>query len=171
MTIAQDLQKAELPALVELFEIDASAINGTVYRYVPMNNGPDPIVWNGNTYNPFPIAITGIEQVSTGAPPRPTLSVSNVDSFFGALVSTMEDLKGATVFYTRTFETYLNGSIGAAPMRFKINRKVGHNKTGIVFELKTFLDSERIFLPGRQMLRDGPEETAFPGLGLNKSSY
>jgi len=169
MTIAQDLQKAELPAKIDLFEIDATAITGSIYRYTPMTNGLGEVVFNGNTYSPYPIAITGIDQVSEGAPPRPLLAITNVDRFFGVLTATMQDLKGAKVIFYRTFEPYLNSGVSAAPMRFLINKKPTHNKTGIIFELKTFLDSDREFLPGRQMLRDGPPETAFPGLGVNKS--
>jgi len=171
MTIAQDLEKSVLPAQIDLFEIDATAITGSVYRYTPMTNGLGEVVWNGNTYSPYPIAITGADQVSSGAPPRPLLAITNVDRFFGVLTATMEDLKGARVLYTRTFEPYLSSSVSAAPMKFIINKKVGHNKTGIIFELKTFLDSDRKFMPGRQMLRDGPDDTAFPGLGVNKSVY
>ncbi len=169
MTIAQDLQKPVLPARVQLFEIDATAITGSIYRYTPMTNGLGEVVFNGQTYYPFPIAITGLDQTSSGAPPRPLMSISSVDPFFRTLVSTMQDMKGATVNYIETFEPYLAGGISAAPARFLIHKKPTDNKTGIVFELKTFLDSDRKYLPGRQMLRDGPADTAFPGLGVNKS--
>lgn len=169
MTIAQDLQKAELPARIKLFEIDATALNGSIYRYTPVTNGLGQVVFNGNTYDPFPIAMTGLERTSDGAAPRPLLAITNVDKFFGVLVATLGNLKGAKVIYTETFEPYLNSSVSASIIRFIIHKKPTHNASGIVFELKSVLDLDNDFLPGRQMLRDGPDSTAFPGLGANKS--
>lgn len=171
MTIVNDLIKHELPAYIELFDINALTINAQYYRFTTMVNGTSKVAWGGHTYDPFPLAISGIEQHSTGAPSRPQLSVANVDRFFGTLVQTMEDMVGAEVTYRRTFANYLNTYISAAPMRFLVNRKLSHNKTGVVFELKFFMDMDKLYLPKRQMLRDSVDKTGkdnFPGLGINK---
>ena len=54
-------------ALISLFEIDLSPFQGnfinipgqdvvnlTVYRFTSMENGTNPIVWKGNSYQPMP---------------------------------------------------------------------------------------------------------------------
>lgn len=166
MTIVNDLIKHELPAYIELFDIDALTINAQYYRFTTMVNGTSKVTWGGHTYDPFPISISGISQSSTGAPARPQISIANVDRFFGTLVQTMEDMVGAEVTYRRTFANYLNTYISAAPIRLIINKKLSHNKIGVVFELKTFLDMDKLYLPKRQMLREGKD--GFPGLGINK---
>lgn len=166
MTLAQDLQQPVLPAVIELFDIDALVISGTVYRFTPMTNAGAAVVWGGNTYLPIPIRITGVNQTSAGAPARPKLEVTNIDHFFGALASTLQDMVGAKVIYRHTFSTYLGTSISSAPMTYTINKKLSQNKTGISFELKSALDLDRAKLPKRQMLRDGVD--GFPGLGINK---
>ena len=168
MTIQNDLIKHNLPAYIELFDIDALAINGQYYRYTPMVGATSNIVWGGHQYYPFPIAISGIEHTSSGAPARPQLSISNIDRFFGTLMKTLQDMVGAEVIYRRTFATYINTYISSAPLRYKINKKLSDNKIGVIVELKSFLDMDKLYLPARQMLRDGKD--GFPGLGINKST-
>jgi len=165
MSMNQDLQKLELPARIELFEIDASAITGTIYRYTP---GRAEVTFQGNTYTPFPISIDGLSHTSSGAPARPMLAISAVDRFFSVLAAAFNDLKGARVSYFEVFEPYLAAGISSPPQRFIIHKKPTDNRTGLVFELVTFLDLDKKFIPGRQMLRDGPEDEAFPGLGVNR---
>jgi phage-related protein len=168
MTIRQDIQKPELLALIKLFEIDGSAITGSVYRFTPMTNGGIKISWGGFDWDPFPIALEGISFTSTGAPGRPRLSVSNVDNFFRFLVTQYQDMTGAKLTYRETFSTYLGTSISMPPLYYTLAKKLDDNPTGIIFELKSPLDVESKWLPARQMLRDGP--LPFPGLGVNKST-
>jgi lambda family phage minor tail protein L len=168
MTIQQDIQKPALPALIKLFEIDATAITGSVYRFTPMTNGGAAVNWGGFDWSPFPIELTGISHTSTGAPARPRLSVSNIDGFFRFLVGAYEDMTGAKFIYRETFATYLGTSISMPPLYYTLAKKLDDNKTGIVFELKSAGDVESKWLPARQMLRDGA--LPFPGLGVNKST-
>jgi len=168
-TVEQAVLKPELPAFIELFEVDCTnipAVN-TVYYFTAMTDGASGKVMFGlQAYDPFPIAITGIEHSSEGAPPRPTIALANINKLFGALSFLYEDLVGCTVTYIRTFETYLNTAsrISAAPLKYTITKKVSHTSSGIVWELRSPLDKERAFLPARQMLKKD-----FPGLGINKS--
>jgi lambda family phage minor tail protein L len=168
MTIKQDIQKPVLPALIKLFEIDGSAITGSVYRFTPMTNNGVKVNWGGFDYDPFPIAIDGMSTTSTGAPSRPKLSVSVIDGLFGFLVSQFEDMTGAKLTYRETFANYLNTSISMPPTYYELAKKLSDEPTGIVFELKSATDVESKYLPAQQMLRDG--ELAFPGLGVNKST-
>lgn len=168
MTIAQDLQKPALPALIKLFEIDATAITGSVYRFTPMTNGAVKVNWGGFDWDPFPIDLQGISHTSSGAPARPKVSVSNVDGFFRFLVNQYEDLTGAKLIYRETFSSYLGTSISMPPLYYTLAKKLEDNKIAIIFELKSAGDVDNKWLPSRQMLRDSP--LPFPGLGVNKST-
>lgn len=175
MTIAQDILKSEVPAFIELFDIDLSSTNipelvNSVLRLTPMTDSTDlanihNISFGGQSYLPFPIQITGIAMASDGAPPRPQIAVANITKQIGALAFQYSDIIGATVTYTRTFATYLNtaNKISLPPLKYFIAKKISHNKNGLSFELRDFRDKERAFLPKRQMLKKD-----FPGLGINK---
>ena len=175
MSIQDDVRKSEVPAFLELFEIDLTDTNvteliGSVIRVTAMTDSTDltniqQVNWGGNTYMPFPIAISGISQTSDGAPARPTLSIANIDKTIGQLAFIYNDVVGAKVTYIRTFAPYLNltSSISLPPMKFFISKKSSHTRTGLSFELRSPLDKERAFLPKRQMLK-----SEFPGLGINK---
>lgn len=175
MTIAQDVLKTEVPAFIELFDIDLSSTNeaslvNSVLRFTPMTDGTDlanlhNVMFGGNTYYPFPIQLSGVSFSSEGAPPRPQLSIANIDKAIGDFVFKYGDIIGTTVIYTRTFTSYLNTSnkISLPPLKYFISKKLSHNKNTLSFELRDFRDKERAMLPKRQMLKKD-----FPGLGINK---
>jgi lambda family phage minor tail protein L len=162
------LTQASVPAFVELFKIDLSELFPTTPNVFYLTPEPQEVVWGGRTFMPFPVRLTGLEQSSSGAPPRPKIEVANIyqNRLFGTLAFQHNDIIGGKIEYIRTLAIYLGDptqSICAAPMRFEIFKKEAHNKTFISFLLRTPLDRERAFLPKRQMLR-----AEFPGLGLYK---
>lgn len=169
-TLEQLVLKPELPALVELFEVNCTNIPqiNTIYYLTStaVKKGEAGIFFGLQEYSPFPILIEGIESSSEGAPARPTISLANINKLFGALSFLYEDLIGCTVTYTRTFEIYLNSAskISAPPLKYVIAKKLLHTSSVIQWELRSPLDKERSFLPGRQMLKRD-----FPGLGINKN--
>lgn len=167
-TVEQLILKPELPAYIELFEVDCTNIPslGTVYYLTPMVAGTAKVTFGLQEYIPFPLAIEGIEQSSDGAPARPTITVANINKLFGTLAFLYEDLVGCKVTYIRTFSIYLNlaSKISAPPLAYTVGKKLSHTSKGISWELRSPLDKERSFLPSRQMLKKD-----FPGLGINKS--
>ena len=175
MTIAQDILKNEVPAFIELFDIDLSSTNeaelvNSILRFTPMTDSTDltnlhNVMFGNNTYYPFPIQISGISFSSDGAPPRPQITIANIDKSIGEYVFRYGDIIGTTVIYTRTFSTYLNtaNKISLPPLKYFVAKKLSHNKNMISFELRDFRDKERAMLPRRQMLKKD-----FPGLGINK---
>lgn len=172
MTIAQDVLKPEVPAYIELFELDFSPTNIAELSGVKMYLTPmvqanyTPVMFGNQQYSPFPLELTGIKQSSEGAPPRPTLAVANINKYFGSLAFVYYDIIGTSVTYIRTFEPYLNlaSRLSLPPMKFTIAKKLTHNKLGLSFELRIPTDKERAFMPRRQMLKKD-----FPGLGINKN--
>lgn len=154
----------EQSTYIELLQIHINKellpVNATSSFYL-CNTGN--VTYQSNDYVMYPFKLTGLEQVSTGALPRPKLDISSVDKVFSRLSFTYFDIIGAKVVYIRTFEEYLASGVGSIPTNMEIYRKESHNKTGIKFELRFPSDREQDFLPKKQMLH-----SEFPGMGLNK---
>lgn len=107
MSILGELQRQNGGAWVELFEVDSTAQGGGVVRFHAGTNGlRNSVVWQGNTYEPFPIQATGFE-VSGQQMPRPKLAVANVSGVITALLASSE-LLGAKVIRRRTMVKYLD---------------------------------------------------------------
>lgn len=166
MTIQSDSQLSNVPAKVELYQLDLTPI-GTLgsLTYYFTNSSDQPITFNGQSYQPWAIQMSGVEDSVDGAPPRPVITFGNLDAnkLLSLLVFANSDIVGATVTYIRTYQNYLASGVSLSPRKYFISRKTAHTNTVIAFELRNALDKERAFLPHRQMLRKD-----FPGLSLTK---
>lgn len=161
MSINADIQKLEPGAKVTLFVLDARPLGGGLVRFHGHRNGP--IVWQGNTYAPWPIGAEGFERTS-GQQPTPKLSVGNVDSSITALCLAYDDLVGAIIVRKQTFVQYLDAVNfpGGNPTadnsqelpeeRWYIERKPLEIAEQVEFELASALDFQSINLPGRQII-------------------
>ncbi len=168
MTIQQDLQGLAGGSLVELFELDATNIGGTLLRFHNGKNGlGNDVVWNGNTYTAFPIEAEGFEFSGRGQLPRPVLRVANVTGLLGALVRSYQDLVGSKLTRKRTLVKYLDavnfpGGVNASadPSAalpddvYFIDRKASENKVLIEFELAAAFDVAGVQLPRRFVVQN-----------------
>jgi len=162
--------------LVHLFELTLP--NGTVLYFHPGFETDDANGYiyfrertgdfNVQTYEPFPIAMSGVEFNSDGAQNRPTLTVANVTSAFSEDLGTNfrnEDLIGQPIVKRTTLKKYLfepDGSAGAydsvqPPIEFPIQKYIvdrvsGENGTAVTFELAAPFDLSGIQLPNRSIL-------------------
>lgn len=156
-------------AVIELFEIDFTPIGGTVvYFHAGTNSLRQPIVWNGQEYQPFPVEVTGFEVTGQGQLPRPKLRVSNYLSSITALILELGgDLVGAKVTRRRTLKKYLdavNFAGGVNPTAdptaafpediFYVDRKSLENREVVEFELASSLDLAGVRLPRRQVIQN-----------------
>ena len=152
-------------ALVELYELDTTAVGGGIYYFHDGLNGRKlPIVWQGHTYTAVPIMASGFDTMGDGAPGRPRLLISNVDQVVGSLMRTLQDFEGAKIIRHRTFEKFLDavnfegGNPNANPAIefpldvYWIDRKVTENKLQIEFELAAPIDLQGVRLPRRQII-------------------
>jgi len=168
VTIAQDIRAQAAGQLVELFELDATALGGDVLRF---HNGKNAlvgnVVWQGNTYSAFPIEAEGFEFTSQGQLPRPRLRVANATGLLGALVRTYGDLIGSKLTRRRTMVKYLdavNFDGGVNPSAdptaslpddvYFIDRKSVENKVLIEFELAAAFDVAGVQLPRRYIVQN-----------------
>jgi lambda family phage minor tail protein L len=166
--IESDVQKLNPGALVDLFELDPTAIGGTVVRWHAGVNGlGNDIVWQGHAYSRFPVEASGFLRTGKGTMPRPTIKVANVSGLIGALVRDLEDLLGSKVTRRRTFVKYLDAvnfpggvnasadpNVGFPDEVWFVDRKATENGVFIEFELAAAFDVAGVMLPRRQAIQN-----------------
>lgn len=110
-SITAEIQKLAPSSIIEMFEIDASAVGGSIYRFhAGKNNLYGDVIWNGLTYSAFPMEVNGFEWSGKGQLPRPTMTVSNVLGTVTALVLMYDDLAGCKVTRIRTLAKFLDAA-------------------------------------------------------------
>ena len=121
-SVYDELLKLAPSAIIELFELRLdSTLHGSseVYRWHSGMSRNDRqqdvnVVFGGSVYTRLPVQAQGFEYTSTGTLPRPTLTVSNLDSTMTVLLALVNattagnDLGGAEVRRIRTLKKYLD---------------------------------------------------------------
>ena len=195
-----ELQSLNPSSLIELFTLQL--VEGTHYATGNPDNVPTifrfhagtsmnsnaNIIWQGNTYQKFPIDAEGFEFSGRGQIPRPQLIMSNLGgiSRSGAVLSVTDlliivnlttphnDLLGATVTRLLVLASSLdnaNFSSGSNPFGtpnsnelpqeiYVIDRKMAENRNLVQFELTAANDTQNKRVPARQVTR-----TEFPAVG------
>ena len=165
----EELAKINPSAIIELFELRLdSTLHGSsdVYRFHAGVNAAvsGNIVFNGQTYTRIPIKADGFEYSNTGTLPRPTLSISNLDSTMTTLLLLVNattagnDLGGAEVRRIRTLKKYLDGESTADPNarfpeeRWFVDRKASESRDAVTFELASKFDLAGQKIPKRQVI-------------------
>ncbi len=166
MTLARDIQTLEPGTLVDLFEIDMTALGGTVLYFHPGKNALlSDIVWNGQSYVAFPIQAEGFEASGNGKMPRPLIRVANVTGLISSVLRAMDDLVGCKVTRRRTLAKYLDavnfpGGLNPTadptqefpPEIWFVDRKSSESKMVVEFELAASWDVQGVLLPRRQAI-------------------
>ena len=165
----EELAKINPSAIIELFELRLdSTLHGSsdVYRFHAGANAAvsGNIVFNSQTYTRIPIKADGFEYSNTGTLPRPTLSISNLDSTMTTLLLLVNattagnDLGGAEVRRIRTPKKYLDGESTADPNarfpeeRWFVDRKASESRDVVTFELASKFDLAGQKIPKRQVI-------------------
>jgi lambda family phage minor tail protein L len=166
------LQEIAPGAVIELFELELNtAQHGTtdIYRFhagTSLNNNGE-VVWNGNSYQRFPVEADGFEYSGNGQLPRPKIRVSNILSTITALLLTLPDgLEGAKFTRIRTLARYIdavNFPGGVSPYSpdptaefpreiYYVDRKTIENREVVEFELAAAFDLAGVSAPKRQCI-------------------
>ncbi len=165
MAVESDIQKLAVDDIVTLFILDATSLRdasgtpGAIHRFCSSTLHDTAVVWQGETYQPFPIEADGFDRTSQGAIPQPTLRVADVSGNLGSLVIAYDDLLGATVTRVRTLKKYLDGEPGADPTAefprevYEIVRKLKQLRNMLEFTLGSPFDLQGKKLPGRMVLK------------------
>ena len=195
-----ELQKLNPSARIELFVMEL--VEGlhyatgnpsnvpTIYRFhsgTNMNTNAN-IIWQGNTYQRFPITFEGAEFTGKGQVPRPVLTVANLGgiSRSGSVITVTDlmiivnlttphnDLADTKITRITTLASELDAanfpgnnnpfgtpSSNELPQEiFFIDRKTTESRDIVQFELVGALDQANKKLPARQVTRND-----FPGVG------
>lgn len=168
MTIQSEIQSLAPTALIELFVLDSTMLEGGVITrfHSGISQNRSPITWQGHQYLPLPIEAEGFDLDGQGNLPRPKIRVANVQGLFSALVSQSEDLIGCKVTRKRTFARYLDavnfpsGNEEANPDQYLadelwfIDRKTSEDRYMIEWELASAFDLEGVKIPLRQVIQN-----------------
>ena len=167
ISIKHDAQQAGVGKLISLFSIDLSPITGNsteIYYFTSdtTSSGTNPF-WGGKKYFSIPMELTGAE-LNGKELARPLLRVGNtassISNVFIGWTSAYEDMVGAIVTRTRTFDKYLDGEPAAdntacfTPDIYTVSQKTIQNRIMIEWELTGYMDMVGIGVPKRQVLRD-----------------
>jgi len=169
--VGEELNKLAPSAVIELFELDGTASSigvSQVYRFHAGVNEQisGDVIWNGQTYQRYPVDATGFNYEGGGTLPRPTLTVSNVLSLMTTLILEHNDLVGSKVTRIRTLKKYLDsanfndGNETADPYAefpreiYTIDRKTAENREFVSFELAASFDVAGVKLPRRQIIQN-----------------
>jgi len=188
MSLLGELQRFDQSAVIELFEIDTTLRGGGISHFhAGTNEIKTGVIWQGQTYLPLPLQVTGFEMSGTTFP-RPKLSLANISGVFSTVVRQFNDLVGCKVTRKRTLAMYLDaanftdGNPTANPNEhfnddiFYVVRKTGENKVAIEFELGSSLDLQGVMLPKRQIIAGTcswlyrGEECGYTGVPVAKSN-
>lgn len=166
-SIASEIQKLSPSALVDLYVVDLSKYGGGLFRFHAGTNelGGD-VVWQGQTYIRLPIEVKGFEARTTGALPRPTISISNISGIMAAAARDYGGFLGCKLVRKRTFARFLDavnftsGNASADPTQaladevWFFDRKVSENAMVLTYELSSALDLAGVRLPRRQIIQN-----------------
>jgi lambda family phage minor tail protein L len=165
-TIKGEVSALHAQAMVEMFIYDDTNIGGlNVVRWHPGTTVlEDPITWQGQTYQPMPIDVTGFSTSASGSLPRPQLKASNITGALGGYLRSMQGAVGAKITRRRTLARYLDavnfplGNPNADASAFfpdeiyYLSRKTNENPIWIEYELAASFDVAGVQLPRRQVI-------------------
>lgn len=156
--IQDDLAVLEPGNLIHLFELDMTPIDvsaGKLYFHNYPQRSGSAITWQGINYVPLPVEMTVTDVRVSESPPRPKITVSNMDGVLSSLIDAWDDLIGARLIRKTTFEHYLDGESDAddlmelPPELFFIDRKSAENINYVEFELASAMDVQGHRIPSQ----------------------
>lgn len=157
---------AGVGAMLDLFELDLQAFGGDVIRFHSGTNGYyNDVIWKGNAYSAYPIAVEGFETKSEGTYARPTMAVANLDGLITGINSDFNDASGAILTRRQVLVKYLdvvnfpNGNPDAdttmeAVSRYTVEEMSEETPEQVTYNLSTPVDQDNAVIPGRTILAD-----------------
>ncbi len=173
-SIAAQIQLLAPSAVIDLFVLDLStlvdssgAAGPVLYFHGGTNGLVAPVVWQGITYNAFPVQVTGLEYNGRGQLPKPKIQVANTLGTITALIQIYGDLLGAKVTIKRTLAKFLDAvnfpggvNTSADPTAefpddiFFVNQRTVENRSVVEFELAASFDFQGVQLPRRPIVQN-----------------
>lgn len=158
MSLNTDVQTLEPGEVVVLYIVDASELGAEAYYFHEYGGGP--IVFQGVSYDPWPLEASGFE-ISGNSMPAPKLRMGNVGGFVTALTLAYDDLVGAKVTRKRTLGKYLDGRPTADPSEefppdiwYVEQKLIDLPGEYVEFELASAMDFQGVQIPRRQIIQN-----------------
>lgn len=157
---------AGVGAFIDLFEVDLQPFGGDIVRFHSGTNGYyGDVIWKGNKYPAYPIAVKGFENKSEGAYSQPTMTVANISGLITGINSDFDDALGAVVTRRQVPVKHLdavnfpNGNPDADSTMEAVSRYVVEEMTEETFETVTYalatpIDCDNAIIPARTILAD-----------------
>lgn len=163
--IQKEIFELEPSTLISLYQLVLIGYNESYYFHSGENGINTSIVFNDKTYYHIPIKAEGFD-FSDSDLPRPTLTASNADSFFGLKSRYFKDFVGFPLKRIRTFVKFLDDSnfpnnknpfgvntkLSFPVEDYIINKKTSETENLIQFELASPLEKENSFIPSRKVV-------------------
>lgn len=168
----RDIQALEPGNLIRLYELDATRLGGSVWRFhghagdsLGMPDGT--IVWQGQVYGRIQIQASGFDIRGDGRAASPTLQLANeldgVRGAISALCLQFKDLAGAKLRVIETFRHFLDavnfadGNPSASDQcrinAWYIEQKTEEDRAQVTFELSSPIDLGGQQLPAQQITK------------------
>jgi lambda family phage minor tail protein L len=151
--------KLEPSALVSLFQLDATRIDGPIYHFTTETRGGAMIRFGGVDFHAVPVRMTGMSVSGQGPIQTPTLSVGNTDGFIQQIVNSLGNLEHCKLTRWRTFARHLDDGEAPDPTAvygpdvYVIDRKSADTPEVIEWELSALVDQQGVYI-GRTVVRD-----------------
>lgn len=161
------LSNFEQGAMLDLYEVDLSKIVGEklILRFhAGLNQLRKAIIWQGNTYEPYPIKVEGFQKNGQGTSNRPKMSVSDALGLITGLANSYDDLLGSVVIRHQVLAEFLDavnfeyGNAKADPTQEIISYYIVERLTALApsnsatFELALPCESDGALLPARVII-------------------
>lgn len=167
--VVRETVKLNPSSILQLFVLDATNIGASdpLYFHNGTNGLYQSIVFNSQTYLPFPIEVQGFEIDGKGQLPRPKIRAANIKGTISSYLYNFDDFVGAKVTRRRVFAKFIDAvnfpnnvnpfgtpdPTAAFPDEiFYIDRKTAENRTFVEWELVTPLETPQARLPNRTMI-------------------
>ena len=145
---------------------DEAQLIGEVFENTESKTWYRNIIWQGQTFEPMALEVSGLEMRSDGKASAPTLSMTNniggIQNAVSALCLQLGDFAGAKLKVITTLAKYLDaenfstGNPTANPSEKReqiwfIEQKTSENAQQVTFELSNPVDFEGLKIPTRQI--------------------
>ena len=167
--IRAEIQSLSPSAMIELFVLDMTGTysGGFLYFHAGTNGLNQPITWQGQQDDPWPISAKGFDMTTQGTLPQPQITIANIGGVLSGEVQANDDLVGCKITRKRTLAKYLdavNFPGGTNPTAdptaefsddvFFIDRKATETRDVVEFELAAAFDVAGVQLPRRQIIQN-----------------
>ena len=145
--------------------VGSDALIGKIYDVGDQKTWYRNIIWQGQTFEPLALEVSGLEMRSDGKASAPTLSMANnINGIQGAVSAyclQFSDFAGAKLKVITTLAKYLDAdnftagnptaSNEAKEQLWYIEQKTSENAQAVTFELSNPIDFEGLKIPVRQI--------------------